>query len=94
MDAWLDVINAKPDYWDQNAFNDMARAGWDPAKKVRAQGRGGEEGSGGQGRACMGCWGVPGGAAGRAAAWGSGWGMVRVATEATEVTSYPQPARA
>lgn len=55
VDAWLDVINAKPDYWDQNAFNDMARAGWDPAKKVRAQqmvciraGAGGSEGTEGQ----------------------------------------------
>jgi hypothetical protein len=34
VDSWLDTINAKPDYWDQNAFNDMARAAWDPVEKV------------------------------------------------------------
>ena len=34
VNSWLDVINARPDYWDQLAFNDMARAGWDPYVKV------------------------------------------------------------
>ena len=34
VNAWLDALDARPDYWDQNAFNDMARAGWDPVNKV------------------------------------------------------------
>ena len=38
VDVWLDTINADPEYWDQNAFNDLARAGWDPVNKVRGGG--------------------------------------------------------
>ncbi|KAG2443875.1 hypothetical protein HXX76_002216 [Chlamydomonas incerta] len=28
VDSWLAAINADPKYWDQNAFNDLARMGW------------------------------------------------------------------
>ncbi|GLC41336.1 hypothetical protein PLESTM_001185000 [Pleodorina starrii] len=34
VDSWLAAINADPQYWDQNAFNDLARQGWDPVSKV------------------------------------------------------------
>ncbi|GIL68302.1 hypothetical protein Vafri_21586 [Volvox africanus] len=34
VDSWLNAINADPKYWDQNAFNDLARQGWDPVSKV------------------------------------------------------------
>ncbi|GIL81772.1 hypothetical protein Vretifemale_10771 [Volvox reticuliferus] len=34
VDSWLAAINADPAYWDQNAFNDLARQGWDPISKV------------------------------------------------------------
>ena len=34
VDTWLDLILKKPDLWDQLAFNDLARAGWDPYLKV------------------------------------------------------------
>ncbi|EFJ42765.1 hypothetical protein VOLCADRAFT_97156 [Volvox carteri f. nagariensis] len=34
VDSWLAAINADPQYWDQNAFNDLARQGWDPVNKV------------------------------------------------------------
>eukprot|EP00798_Chlamydomonas_sp_ICE-L_P028760 gene28760-31942_t len=33
---WLDRIIATPDLWDQVAFNDMARADWDPFVKVKS----------------------------------------------------------
>lgn len=32
--SWLDAINADPELWDQNAFNVLAREGWDPVVKV------------------------------------------------------------
>ncbi len=34
VQQWLDAINADPDLWDQNAFNILARDGWDPVKKA------------------------------------------------------------
>ncbi|GFR49885.1 hypothetical protein Agub_g11989 [Astrephomene gubernaculifera] len=37
VDSWLAAINADPQYWDQNAFNDLARKGWDPVTKVHPQ---------------------------------------------------------
>ena len=43
VDVWLDTINADPEYWDQNAFNDLARAGWDPVNKVCVWGVGPRE---------------------------------------------------
>ena len=35
VSSWLSAVNARPDYWEQTTFNDLARAGWDPIKKVR-----------------------------------------------------------
>ncbi|KAG2482950.1 hypothetical protein HYH03_018175 [Edaphochlamys debaryana] len=34
VDVWLDTINKDPEYWDQNAFIDLARTSWDPVAKV------------------------------------------------------------
>lgn len=34
VSSWLNLIIKKPDLWDQLAFNDLARAGWDPYVKV------------------------------------------------------------
>ncbi|KAG2439915.1 hypothetical protein HYH02_010544 [Chlamydomonas schloesseri] len=36
VDSWLAAINADPKYWDQNAFNDLARQGWaEPGKGIK-----------------------------------------------------------
>ena len=34
VNAWLHELDLNPKYWDQEAFNVMARSGWDPGKKV------------------------------------------------------------
>ena len=34
VSSWLSAVTARPDYWEQTTFNDLARAGWDPIKKV------------------------------------------------------------
>ena len=39
VDTWLAALDKDPKYWDQNAFNDLARAGWDPATKVSREGQ-------------------------------------------------------
>eukprot|EP00955_Chlamydomonas_euryale_P056343 356387-Chlamydomonas_euryale.AAC.2 len=36
VDDWYERIVATPDLWDQNAFNEMARQGWDPYVKAGA----------------------------------------------------------
>ena len=43
VSSWLNAITAQPDYWDQKAFNELARAGWDPSKKVGGVGWGGTQ---------------------------------------------------
>ncbi|KAL6754384.1 nucleotide-diphospho-sugar transferase-domain-containing protein [Haematococcus lacustris] len=37
VNRWLDVINADDKVWDQNAFNELARAGWDPITKLHPE---------------------------------------------------------
>ncbi|PNH00596.1 hypothetical protein TSOC_013577, partial [Tetrabaena socialis] len=37
VNSWLDAINADPTYWDQNAFNDLARSGWNPVTLPQPQ---------------------------------------------------------
>lgn len=34
VDTWLELISRDSAVWDQNAFNDLARAGWDPVAKL------------------------------------------------------------